>query len=132
MGYKNAIQYIIPHFDAFPLLTQKFADYTLWKQIIFLQSNQQHLTPDGFLKCLALNASLNKGFNSIFKTLYPKIIPAPRPLIILPSSLHPFWVSGFTAGDGSFFVIIRKSLTSSIGFQVQVGFNISLHSQDLE
>jgi hypothetical protein len=34
MGFQNAIEYIIPHFEKFPLITKKYADYILWKNIV--------------------------------------------------------------------------------------------------
>jgi len=36
------------------------------------------------------------------KIIFPNIIPVTRPNHSLPATLNPYWVSGFTAGDGSF------------------------------
>ena len=33
---KDIVNIIIPHFDNYPLITQKFSDYILFKQIVFL------------------------------------------------------------------------------------------------
>ena len=35
---------IIPHFDKYPLLTKKQADYILFKEIILLLLNKEHST----------------------------------------------------------------------------------------
>jgi len=36
---------------------------------------------EGFIKCLSFKANLNKGLNETLKTLFPNIIPIPKPLI---------------------------------------------------
>jgi len=41
-------------------------------------------------------------------------------------------LSGFTAGDGSFMIFIKKHSTIKVGYQVQVGFNIGQHTKDIE
>lgn len=38
---------IIPHFDKYPLATQKLADYMLFKEIVSLMKIKEHLTLDG-------------------------------------------------------------------------------------
>jgi len=67
----NAI--IIPHFDKYPLLhlrnekqmliTQKKADFNLFKKIIDLINNKEHLTLEGLHKILAIKGSLNLGLS---------------------------------------------------------------------
>jgi hypothetical protein len=44
---KEIVDVIIPHFDKYPLMTQKRADYELFKQVITLVQNKEHLTVDG-------------------------------------------------------------------------------------
>lgn len=132
MGFKNAIQYVIPHFDKYSQITQKQADYILWKNIIMFQNSKQHFTNDGFVQCLSFKASLNKGQNDTLKTLYPAIIPISRPIVQLPDTINTYWLSGFTAGVGSFMIIIRKHSTCITGYQVQAVFNINLHSKDIK
>lgn len=132
MGYYNAIKYVIPHFDKYPQITNKFADYVLWKNIIMIQNSKQHLTIDDFLKCLSFKASLNKGLNKTLKVLFPNIIPAPIPVVLQPDTINPNWLSGFTAGDGSFMISIHKNLSCKTGYQVQAAFNIDQHSRDIE
>jgi LAGLIDADG endonuclease len=58
---------IIPHFDKYPLLTQKRADFILFKSIVQLTNNDEHLT-EGIGKIVSIKASMNKGINiSVFK-----------------------------------------------------------------
>jgi hypothetical protein len=41
---------IIPHFEKYPLLTQKRSDFELFKKIIHLMVNKEHLTIEGLKK----------------------------------------------------------------------------------
>ena len=43
----DIFEVIIPHFDKYPLVTQKLADYILFKEIVSLMKNKEHLTLDG-------------------------------------------------------------------------------------
>ena len=56
---KDLAQYVIPHFDKYPLLTQKRADYLLFKQVVDLILRKEHLTSKGLLEILSIKASLN-------------------------------------------------------------------------
>lgn len=47
---------IIKHFDAYPLLSQKQADYQLFKEVYLLIKNKEHLTVSGLKKIVALKA----------------------------------------------------------------------------
>lgn len=40
-------------------------------------------------------------------------------------------MSGFTSGDGSFYITIRKYETLKSGFRIELGFSITQHSRDL-
>lgn len=131
-GYHNALLYVIPHFDKYPLNSQKQADYILWKQIVLLLKSRTHLTDSGFKKCLSLKANLNKGLSDKWYRLFPNLIPVPRPI---PSTtkqvVNPDWQSGFIAGDGSLIIKISKNNNCKNGHQIQGSLNISLHKRDL-
>jgi hypothetical protein len=45
----------------------------------------------------------------------------------------PFWIYGFTFGDGSFYVIIRKNTNKTLNGipRIDIGFKNTLHSRDL-
>jgi hypothetical protein len=75
------LRVIINHFDKFPLITQKRADYELFKQAFLLIEKKEHLTEDGLRKIIALKASLNKGLTDNLKSAFPQIIPVTRPLV---------------------------------------------------
>ena len=102
------LQVIISHFDQFPLITQKRADYDLWKKAFNLIKNKEHLRIDGLYKIVAIRAALNRGLSSKLKSAFPDITSMDKPLIINKKILDPNWLAGFTSGEGCFYVGIRK------------------------
>lgn len=52
---------IIEHFNKYPLLSDKSADFNLFKEAFNLVSSKAHLTQEGLIKLLSLKASLNRG-----------------------------------------------------------------------
>ena len=71
---KDNLATVIPHFDKYPrsappaagvppasggLITQKFADYILFKKAYLLICSKEHLTSAGILELVALKASSN-------------------------------------------------------------------------
>lgn len=38
---------IINHFDKYPLISQKHADYLLWREIIIMMQRKEHITQQG-------------------------------------------------------------------------------------
>jgi hypothetical protein len=78
---KDLNEKIIPHFDKYPLLTQKKADFILFKKIISLINNKEHLTLEGLQKILCIKSSLNLGLSDELKNIFPNIKPVERPLI---------------------------------------------------
>jgi hypothetical protein len=63
------------------LLTQKAADFILFKQIVELIKNKEHLSIEGLTKIINIKASLNLGLSEILKTNFNKINPVKRPII---------------------------------------------------
>ena len=81
---------IIPHFDKYPLLTQKYADYLLFKQVAAMMGQKEHLTQGVFFleKIVSIKASVNLGLPDSLKASFPDaklarrhINPVPRPEI---------------------------------------------------
>ena len=72
---------IIPFFDKYPLISQKRADFELFKRIVELVNNKEHMTPAGLQEILNLKASLNVGNSDKLKALFPDTIPAIRPSV---------------------------------------------------
>lgn len=53
------LRVIINHFNKYPLLTQKKADYLLFKQSVNLIEKKEHLTKIGLLKLVSIKSNLN-------------------------------------------------------------------------
>lgn len=51
-GIKDLTNVIIPHFDKYPLLTKKHADFELFRLLVELVSSKEHLTIEGFIRLL--------------------------------------------------------------------------------
>lgn len=127
---KDIFEIIIPHFDKYPLTTQKLADYMLFKEIVSLMKNKEHLTLDGLKKILSYKASLNLGLSEELKDKFSDIEAVKRPLIIDKDIPSPYWVAGFTTGYGSFYLIIRANKLNEIP-RTDIGFSITQHSRDM-
>ena len=55
----NELLMIINHFDKYPLITQKQADYLLFREAFFVIQRKEHLTEDGLQAIVNLRATLN-------------------------------------------------------------------------
>jgi LAGLIDADG endonuclease len=124
------IMKIIDHFDKYPLITKKYADYLLWREVIMIMLRKEHLTQKGLLAIVSLRASLNLGLSISLKKAFPNIIPAIRHQVDNISIPHGEWLAGFCSGEGCFYVFVSKSPTHVSGFKVQLVFIITQHSRD--
>jgi LAGLIDADG DNA endonuclease family protein/ATP synthase A subunit len=150
-GLKN-LNIIIKHLDSYPLITQKFADFVLFKEAVKLIGLREHLTKEGLLKLVSLKASLNKGLSDKLKSEFSGVIPAERPKVF-PSKILDFkglalntglaelreeclhskplkymnWLRGFVEAEGSFHIINQKVEGKT---WVSLRFTLTQHSRD--
>jgi LAGLIDADG endonuclease len=75
------ISIIIDHFDKYPLLTKKRANYLLFKKAYDLVVRKQHNTPEGFRELLSIKAAINLGLPDSLKAAFPDIIPVGTPIV---------------------------------------------------
>jgi len=127
---EQIMKLIIPFFDKYPLITEKLGDYILFKKVIKLMSNKEHLTEAGLHKIVSLKASINKGLSEELQAAFPQCVPAPRPPVYNKSIPDPNWLAGFVSGDGSFKFILKKSSSVKVGFQSILIFQITQHAKD--
>lgn len=123
---------IIPHFTKYSLQSQKRVDFEVWVQIVKIIAAKEHLTESGLLKMLTLKTVLNRGLTEATRSLTNKKIETlVRPLHLANSSdfakIDPYWISGFTAGDGSFSIRTVKSTTT---YHAGLRFRITQHIRD--
>lgn len=123
----DLVDYVIPHFDKYPLLTKKFIDYNLWKIACEIVKTNGHLNPDGFKKVISLAMAMNNKTKSMqIEMDYPDVLIFNSEFIPRSSyEINPYWLVGFTAGDGSF-------SSSPIRNSFRVRFSIGQHNRDLE
>jgi hypothetical protein len=65
------LQVIINHFDKYPLVSAKLADYILFRKAFNLIKLKEHLTTEGLLKLVGIKSSLNLGVNAELKEAFP-------------------------------------------------------------
>lgn len=123
---------IIPHFNNYPLISNKYNDFNLWSKVIIKMLQKEHLDKTGFATILSLYGSINRGISSNILRLFPNIIAEKKVSSSLPKYLNPYWVSGFVAGDGSFVLGIRKKKEGTNRFGLYWNFTVTQHSKDLE
>lgn len=123
---------IIPHFSSYPLLTQKGADFFLFKKATELLKKKAHLTNEGLQELVNIKSSMNLGISNDLKLSFINTLPSQRP-IIKTTNIQDFnWISGFISGEGNFFVDVFKSSSNKIGFQVKLRLSVTQHSRDKE
>ena len=122
---------VIPHFLKYPLLTQKGADFILFKQIVKLMNSKNHLSIEGLHQIVDIRASMNRGLSSLIKSEFINNTPVVRPSINTTQIPDPQWISGFTCGEGNFDIGIKKS-KNKIGYQVLLRFRLWQHDRDLK
>ena len=62
-------------------LTQKLADFRLFKQVIELKKKKTHLTIEGLYQIINIKASMNLGLSDMLKFEFKNFIPIERPII---------------------------------------------------
>jgi hypothetical protein len=71
----------ILHIEKYPLLTQKAADFLLFKQAVKLFNNKAHLTVKGLNQLINIKASMNWGLSDKLKSEFANYTPVERPVI---------------------------------------------------
>ena len=121
----NELQVIIDHFDKYPLVTAKKVDYALFRKCFNLIKLNKHLSEQGLKKIIQIKSALNKGLSEELKEKF-KVIANERLEFKFDGIPDPYWVAGFTSGDGSFNI---KTTTVRTG-KVQLRYAVNLHVRE--
>lgn len=124
---------IIEHFDQYPLITQKLADYQLFKEAYYLVLDKEHLTLSGLQKIVAIKSLMNLSLSDELKAAFPNTsngFQIKRPLVLDKTVTDPYGLSGFISGEGCFYVGLAKSATNKLQEGVQLEMQITQHSRD--
>lgn len=122
---------LIIHIEKYPLLTQKAADFLLFKQVVELMSNKAHFTIEGLNQIVNIKASMNLGLSDKLKSEFAGYTPVERPVINNDNIPDPAWISGFVSGEGNFDVRMPQA-SNAVGSRVQLRFRITQHERDLK
>lgn len=125
----KGLKVVLDHFDKFPLISQKYGDYFLFKQAYQLLINREHLTPLGLRKIISIKASINNGLSEPLKKAFSDVTFAIRPRKENIYISNPQWLAGFTSGEGSFGVKVRNRDGNSKAF-IELIFQINQHVRD--
>lgn len=120
---------IIPHFENYPLVTNKQSDFVLWKDIVKLINKDKHKNKNGIAEILNIRASLNLGISETLNIYFPNITKVERSIVNIPTTIDYDWLAGFFSGDGCFYIEINKSKTI-INYTVRLRALIGQHSRD--
>lgn len=116
---------IISHLEHNPLLTKKYADFWLFKEICSIILENKHYTFEGLQKIINNKASMNWGLSENLKENFLLTLPTQKPLITSDiNMISPEWVAGFSTGESSFSIFITGKYAS-------VRFSISQHKRDV-
>lgn len=128
---KKELEIIKDHFDKYPLITQKWSDYTLFKQCLDEMKNKNHLTDEGLRKIFSIRASINLGLSDSLNKVFLDIVPVLRPPVVNYEIPNRNWLVGFIEGEGCFMIDIFKSKTK-IGYAVGLKFQITQHIREIK
>ena len=115
---------LIKFFDEYKLITQKKADYLIFKKIAILMQQNKHLTIEGLQEIVNLKVGLNLGLSDVLKSAFPNTTPVNKPIVENQLIPHSQWMSGFTSGEGCFSVVFSKDKYKYLSFKV------TQHSRD--
>lgn len=143
---------IIPFYQKYPLLTAKVCDFHIFKHICVLMQQKKHLETRGILQIIHLAFQMNpSGKRKISKqALFEQMGLTSEAYALLDSShgflnnssfsylnytssfstisLNPWWITGFTDGEGCFSISIRIQKGK---FYITPSFNLPQHENSL-
>lgn len=124
--FDEIVNIVIPHFIKYPLRSAKSIDFNLWSQCVEIMTKKEHLTILGLNKIVGLKSALNKGLSEDLVKSFPNVNFMKRPIFEMTGEpLNPYWVSGFTEGDGSFYISISKKTR-----YVRMFYSIKLNNRE--
>lgn len=126
------LEAIVKHFDAYPLISQKFSDYQLFRSAFYIIKEKAHLTEEGLHELINIKASMNLGLSDTLKEAFPNVKPVTRPLVTDRSIKDSNWLAGFIDGEGCFNINLINSSKYNTGYQVKARFILTQHSRDVE
>jgi competence protein ComGF len=128
---KEELITIIDHFEKYPLVTSKKSEYLIFKKCLNIFINKEHLLKKGLFKLVALKSSLNKGLSEKLKIAFPDIVAFNKPDYYFTTIPDPFWIAGFTSGDGSFVINLNNSKNNFKLASLEYTFHLNVKDADV-
>ncbi len=128
---KKALTNFIVLLERWLLLTQKAADFILFKEVNKLMNNKSYLSIEGLYQIINLKASMNLSLFDFLKFKFNNFILVKRQIINTINIPNPNWIAGFVTGESYFDVIFNQHSSNNIGIRVQLRFRITQHSKDI-
>jgi len=138
---KEGLQVIISHFKKYPLQTTKKNNFSIFCIILdLINKNKDHLNVKGFLKLVSLINKLNNPLSQDLKDKLAELgelpvitlesTPQELECTLLNENINPWWISGFTTGEGSFtyFTRNRKKANNEIVKDYTLAYEVSQRS----
>jgi hypothetical protein len=140
---RNSLLVIISHFNKYPLQTTKVNNFISFCNILNLMNKKSHLDVEGFLNIASL---INKLNNPLSPSLLDKLsllgelpntdaqaLELASKKSLLSENLDPWWISGFTTGEGSFtyFTRNRKKASGELVKDYTLAYEVSQRSDSL-
>ena len=66
----------------------------------------------------------------MLKLAFPDVVPVVKPVVELPKTIDPHWLTGFTSGEGSLMIEIWADKRYSVDSRVRLSFQLTQHSRD--
>lgn len=137
---RSELSIIIAHFNKYPLQTTKALNFSYFCEILNHINKKVHTNVSGFLKLASLTNRLNKPLSP---SLLDKLLQlGPLPSVEFENTsvtnrmqvLNPFWISGFTNGEGCFtyFTKTRVNKNGKTVKDYSLVFEISQRTQDID
>lgn len=126
---------IAEHFNKYPQKSEKIINYNIWLQALKIINYKKHLDRKYFLEILSLKSALPRGLKNhpLLLQIYPNIKILSRPLYEPTDEiLNPYWIAGFTTGNGTFGLNMIKRSTSRLNYSFNPQFRITQHNKDMK
>lgn len=135
---------VIPHFNRYPLISQKQKDYKVFSMVLVPLLNNRQFSDRGIVKLKYLlnwsartsspqSERLEEEELSSLHTNHRLDNLGEASLLRVDYDLRDItcdWLSGFISGDGCFFVNIYKVKDCSTGYAVKLSISITQHLKD--
>jgi len=126
---------IIPHFQAYPLLTSKSVTFTVWALAVSLFAQGAHKTTEGFMKILSIYAAIGRGASNNVLANFPTLIPYTLPVYnptVTANTLNGWWMSGYCTIDCYFSCYVTAGFWKVNPYQkLRIQWSISANVAEL-